>query len=493
MQLSTVGMLVDARGLAHSEAVFGDLRANTFVGLLATAFRGAVNLTPGEEVAIECDVPNLPRNADVKEIVATLTVTRASATTGEPTAVSVVTGTGNQASTQSFGVSVTPSGLPSNVQVRLDQGDPIWTHAGVLAEGPHDIPNFALQANAYLDKVKLPPGVQTTLRFMVKSDTPGSVELAVGARPQYSLLQTQTWPNPLDGSVRIDRNLDLDFGGVTRLDLDPLIGQDGAVTRGNIALDVSGTLGPERMLGGLAVHDGAQFATVSGDYFVAQAVRLDDPAAGLGFAPGTKVNVAGVTGVVDIAGETELYIELQPDAGGGAGPATGTPLAKLNATLKPPDPSAPRAWAFAAFETPAELAVDADYWIVLKGIRGSAKLGLASVAGGYLGELRFNRGGRLWRRFDTETPQTDTSHLAAVVRLVYLPAPDIQSAALEIGVPGASLQLTSPEATAQRIALVALGGNGPTSLVLSSHARGSLTIANVVQEFAGAQSEAARR
>lgn len=495
MQLNKVAMVVDARGLAASEAMFGDLREHTFLGVLETAWRGSGNLTSGEEVAIECDVPNLPRNADVKEILATITVTRAAAAAAEPTSVSVVTGTGSQASTQSFGVSVTPSGLPSNVEVRLDQGDPIWTHSGILEEGPHEIPNFAAQANAYLDQVKLAPDAQTTLRFMVKSDTPGSVEIEVESTPAYSLLQTQTWPNPLDGSVNIDRNLDLDFGGVTRIDLDPLAQATGSMVRHGVALDVSGTLGRERMLGSLALHDGRQFATISGDYFVAQAVRLDDPEAGLGFEPGTTLTVVGVTAVVEVDAESEVYVELQPDAGDGAGPAAGPPLAKVDLTLAQPSEGAPHARAFAAFESPAEVSVDVDYWIVFKGIRGTARLGLAPVTGGYLGSMRVNRGGRLWRPLEGRgTPVANGSHLAAVARLVYLPTPDVRSAALEIGVLGTSnSELAEPEASARRVALVAPGDTGPTSLVLSSHARGSLTLANVIQEFAVSEPGAGRR
>jgi hypothetical protein len=495
MQLNKLAMVVDARGLAASEAIFGDLREHTFVGVLETAFRGSGNLTPGEEVAIECDVPNLPRNADVKEILATIRVTRSAATAPEPTSVAVVTGTGSEASTQSFGISVSPSGLPSNVQVRLDQGDPIWTHSGTLEEGPHEIPNFAVQANAYLDQVKLAPDAQTTLRFMVKSDTAGSVEIEVEATPAYSLLQTQTWPNPLDGSVNIDRNLDVDFGAVTRIDLDPLAQRTGSMARHGVALDVSGTLGPERMLGSLALHDGTQWATISGDYFVAQAFRLDDPDAGLGFAPGTTLTVVGVTAVVEVDAESELYVEVQPDAGGGAGPASGPPLAKLDLTLEQPQDGAPRLRAFAAFESPAELSVDVDYWIVFKGIRGITRLGLAPVTGGYLGGMRVNRGGQLWRPLEGRgAPVTNGSHLAAVARLVYLPTPDIRTAALEIGVLGtSSTELAEPEASARRVALVAPGDLGPTSLVLSSHARGSLTVANVVQEFAVIEQGVRRR
>ena len=387
-------------------------------------------------------------------------VTRSTAAKTEPTAVQVATGPGSDAPKQDFSVSVEPSGLPTNVQVRLDQGDTIWSHSGILPTGTYTIPNFAEQANAYLDSVKLAPGAATTLRFMVKSDTEGIVEIAVGTT-EYSLLQTQTWPNPLDGSVRIDRNFDLGFGDVTRIDLDALAGQAGSMARGSVTLDVSGTLGPERMLGGLGGHDGSQYATVSGDYFVAQAVRLDDPSAGLGFAPGTKVNVAGVTGVVEVDAETELYVELQPDAGGGAGPAGAAPLAKLNVTLKPPDAGAPRPWAYAAFESPAELAADTDYWIVMKGIRGAARLGIARVMSGYLGRILLNRGGQLWRPLEGRGAQAgDGSHLAAVARLVYLPAPDIQTAALELAVPGTSPQLTNPDATTQRIALPRRAGPG---------------------------------
>jgi hypothetical protein len=489
MQVKTALMrdvrLTAARGLAAKEEILGRvLRGDIFTAVIVGDLAG-VDLKPGEETPVGATV-DLPPNANVASITATLTVSAAARAAPETTSVTVTTGS-NAGASQTFGVSVDPSPLPRNVQVRLDQGEVIWTHSGTLAAGTYTLPDFAPQANAYLDKAKLPEG-QTTLRFMVKSDTPGRVTIAVDANSvTYTLLQTETWSNPLDGSLRIDRNLDLDFGAVERIPLDDLVKAPAAVALDQVTLDLTGTMGPERMLGGLAAHDGRQFATVSSDYFVAQAVRLSsEPGDGLGFKPGSTVRLAGVTGVVEVDDETELYVEVQADAGGA--PAADAPLAKLNAKLAPPEPGAPKRWAYVAFETPAEVAVDRDFWVVLKGIRGRARLGLAPAGQGYLGAVLVNRGGQLWRPFE-RAPATDTAaRLAGLVRLVYLPEPDTQSAAVELTLDGSGQpQPADPETTAQRITLAASAGAAPAVLVLSSHARGAVTVANVVQEFAQAQ------
>lgn len=480
--------LVDARGLAgHELRLVTDLRPDTFAAAIGALRPGYVELESGAEVAVPVNVPNLPPNANISHLAATLSVeaTAVDAASAQATVVKVTTGAGADAKSQAFAVSVTPSGLPSNVQVRLEEGETIWTHGGTLKAATYPLGDLAAQANAYLDQAKLPAGTTTlnVLRFLVKSDTPGRVKIDLDAdSPQYTLLQTETWDNPLDGSVRIDRNLELDFGSVDRIELDALAGapSDGLAPH-SVTFDVTGQLRPERLLGHLATHDGSQFATVSSDYSVAQAIRLGD--AGLGFRAGATVQVAGVTGVLRVAEETELYVELRSDAGGT--PSSEPPLASLTATL-PPDENTGTSWRYAAFDAPAELTVDRDYWVVFRGIRGAARLGLAA-AGQYLGDVRVNRGGQLWKSLNRKSQTTgeSPSPFAAVVRLVYLPGLDDQTAALEIRLDGeAEPHLSDPSPTPQRITLDAPAGTDHrAALVVSSHARGTLTLANVVQEF----------
>lgn len=478
--------LTAARGLSTKEEALGFLRPNVLFIPWVDAV--GVDLTPGEETQVVATA-DVPPNANLTTITAKLTVSAVTAPaslTPEKTSVKVTTGAGASAPTQSFGVSVDPSPVPRNVQVRLDQGEVIWTHGGTLPAGETDPIEFAAQANAYLDKAKL-QGPPTTFRFLVKSDAPGHVSIAIDpASVRYSLLQTATWPNQLDGSVRIDRNLDLDFGVVESVPLtdDPPSG----FARQQVTLDITGTMGPERMLGELAAHDRKQFATVSGDYFVAQALRV--ASGDLGFKPGSTVHVAGISGVIEVDEEAELYVEVQADDAGT--PAAAAPLAKLNAKLSPPQPGAPKRWAYVAFEAPAELLVDRDFWVVFKGIRGSARLGLAPAGQGYLGAVAVNRGGQLWKPLE-RAPADAAARVAALVRLVYVPEPDTQSGAVGLALDGGSQpQLASPAPTAQRVTIPA-SGTAPAVLVVSSHARGALTIANVVQEFARAEQGGGRR
>lgn len=484
--------LTDARGLAgHELRLVADLRPDTFVARLEALPPGFVELEPGEETAVPVAVTDLAPNANVTHIKATLTVRAAAVdeAAGETTAVEVTTGSGPTAPSQAFAVKVTPTGLPSNVQVRLDQGETIWTHGGTLEAKSYPLGDFAAQANAYLDQAKLPPGETklTSLKFLVKSDTSGGVKIAIDPGSQeYTLLQTETWENPLDGSVRIDRSLELNFGSVDRIELDTLVDPpNDRMAPDRVTLDVTGDLGPERLLGHLATHDGSQFATVSSDYSVAQGIRLSD--AGLGFQPGATVRVAGVTGVLQVEGETELYVELRSDGGGT--PSSEPPIASLTVTLEPDERPGSSSWRFAAFDAPAELAVDRDYWVVFRGIRGAARLGLAAPAGEYLRHVRVNRGGQLWKSLARESRMGEESAppspLAAVVRLVYLPGLDDQTAAVELRLEGEpEPHLSDPQPAPQRITLEApAGADRRAALVVSSHARGTLTLANVVQEF----------
>jgi hypothetical protein len=473
--------LVDVRGLAGQELLLADDFRLTLVADVFDLVTG-VELKPGEETPVDVPLPELRQNANVSSILATLTV-RAATTTAPPetTSVAVTTGSGAGA-TQSFGVSVIPPTLPRNVQVRLEGGEPFWTHGGTLQADDHRLEKFENHVNTYLDQTK-PDDGKTFLRFLVKSDTPGNVSIAV-ASVDYTLLQTETWPNPLDGSLRIDRNLELEFGTQSRIELGSLHDAPGErMGLAQVTLDVSGELGPERVLGDVPSGDPGHALKLSGDYAVGQQVRLvseeqldPEQRPGLGFQPGDKLRIAGVTAALRTQEECELYVELQDDAAGR--PKTGAPLASRTLTVAPAEGDA--GWAFAGFDEAAEIEVDRDYWIVFRGIRGVARLALASTGGEYLTEVRVNRGGQLWK--PVRRPPADG--VATLTRLVYMPDPDNESAALELGLEGSADPLAAePAPTVQRLTLAAPALDGPAALVLRSHARGTLTLANVVQEF----------
>jgi hypothetical protein len=463
--------LDDRRGLVVVEGDFrADLRPITFT--VITDIAPTVELKPGEDTTVAVAVPGLPRNADVKKIEAKLIVA-ASAQQGPPetTNVSVT----SQGGTQAFGVAVDAAPLPRNVQVSLAGGEVFWDHAGTLPTGEHSLGDFADAVNSYLDSARLPDG-PTTLSFLVHSDTPGVVSIPVDEDSlEYTVLQTQAWPNPLDGSVRIDRNLELDFGDVIRIPLDPLAGVPSkALPLAGLRLDVSGEPGPERLLGDVPAHDGREFATVSADYAIAQMFTVTSGAGtGLGFQSGGVVRVAGVVAVVAVDADAELYLELEPDAGGA--PSSGPPPGAANFQLAP-QANDGGAWIYAALPAPVEVPVDTPHWIILRSIQGAARLAIAEPGGDYLGELLVNRGGQLWKPLVRGGP-------VALARIAYLPEPDNETAPVAIGLEGRPSQRPDVSGQVQRLTLEAGDATAPGVLVVTSHSRGPLSLSNVVQEF----------
>src|SRR5215213_7136481 len=109
--------IADARGLFAQERLQRvDLRPGKFFVDLGSA--SGVELKPGEETPVTLAVPGLPRDADVKEIRVSLTVSPSEAAPpAETTAGSVTAGEGDA---QAFSVAVTAPLLPRNVQVRLE-------------------------------------------------------------------------------------------------------------------------------------------------------------------------------------------------------------------------------------------------------------------------------------------------------------------------------------------------------------------------------------
>src|SRR5688572_19908422 len=427
---NAVGMK-NLRGLAHDREAY-DARAGAFhIGpaIDLVAFIG-VPVKAGQETPVAVTVPDLPVNADVHRITATLTVTAyGSAEHVQP--VTIKEGTGEPRRFE-VGVDSTP-GL-RNVQVKLQGGQPIWTRSGAVAAGTYDLPDFAAQANAYLDQARI-AGAAAVFQFLVTSDADGSVSISISPGFAYSLLQTQSWKNDLDSTVRVDRNLTLEFNSVEVLPLDS-IAASRAIRRAAIRLDAGGQFGPDRLLGTVAEFDGRQRATISPDYSLAQQFRLAPTIAR------SAVRCSGISAYLECDAPAELYVELQPDADGL--PAMAAPLAKATCAVTPPQKGTPQLWTFASFATPAELNLDAPYWIVIKAVRGAARLGLATAASSTApapvayGNTLISRGGDRWKCLAPSVERRGgcSSTVVALAGVVYLPDPDSQTAAIHLAVSG---------------------------------------------------------
>jgi hypothetical protein len=461
-----------ARGFAAYSGVY-ELRSAVLQGIDLSALFGFVALKPGEETTVAVSLPGVPLNADIKNLKAKIEIQPGDeAEKGSITQTSTVQRGSDEG--QTYNVNIEVPALPRNLSLRLDGGEAFWTSSSATVAGTYDLPDFIEQANSFLDK--LPAGsTKVDLVFLIKSDGPGQVKITVDEGSlRYSTIQTQTWPNPLDDTVRLDRNLELDFGKIERVPLDALAGERGRLSLARISADVGGQFGAERLFTNVATHSGKEFATISNDYSLAQAFGLTEAIV----STNKPLHAAGVAGLFQVDDKLELYVEIQEDSSGF--PSAKPPLAKSNLTLVADREHQVSQWSFAGFEQPIDLKLDTPYWMVFKGIQGKALLALGQASEDYLGRVVVNRGGQLWKSINRRNP-TGT---AALARLVYLPEIDNQLAAIEIGIEG----VTSPErltpGEAQSISLKPTGASSTAPvIIIKSHARGTLTIANVIQEY----------
>ena len=422
---------------------------------------GYTPLKAGADTMLSVTVDDLPANADVKSITARLLVADATDIGPQPLPNSVTVSRDGAATT----LQVTPGVInrPRNVTVRLDRGEPIWTFADTLVKNEYDLPDFARQLNAYLDKA-LPAGNQMMLNFLVKSDTPGRARITIISK-DVTRLQTQTWINDLDQTVRMDRNIQVNFGDLIAMPLDAIVA-GGNVTIKGVKFDVAGTFGSERLLGTVQPHAGRDYAMVSPDYAIGQQFIVE-----------SNVQVTGLSGYIGANAETELYVEFQPDEHGV--PAGGGPLARSNITIAAGATGA-ASWVYAPFESPASLSAGRPYWMVLKGVKGSVRLGLEPKSATYLGPLMVNRTGQLWKPLGSAA----SGAIASLLRVIYLPDADNQSAGLQVAVRGGTAQAVDPGLAPKTISLAP--GTAPVTravIDITSHARGVLTVANVIQEY----------
>jgi hypothetical protein len=452
-------------------------RAEFFVEPGENAAGASIPLKPGEETEVTVTVDTLRPNAKVREITAVLLVADAtSVPPPEPTVAEV--NRSSEEEPEQVAVKVQTPRRPRNVAIRLAGGNVFWTHATPLTDDEYLITDFSAAVNAYLDAVNV-EGVVVPLRFLVRSDTPGRVGIVISpAAIRASLLKTQTWTNDLDGTIHVDRGLTLDYGTVEEVALGPVEVRpaDGRATLLSVSFDVSGTVGAERMLGAVSGSPSREFASISTDYAVAQR-----------FTASADLRSVGVTALLLAEQAARVYVELQRDAGGA--PEVAPPLAGAELALAATPPGVWR-WSYAAFERPASMTAGGAYWVVLRAVQGTAHVALEPTGLAFDTGAVVNRGGALWR--GVAGPGNGPS---AMLRVVFAPDARNELSALEVrlalanGGTGAALPLArrrvEPRGAAQTIALslpMALAAT-PLKLVVHSHARGTVTLANVTQEY----------
>jgi hypothetical protein len=452
--------------------------------LASTMFRfnpPGVAVKAGAPTAVPVKIGVLPVNARVSQISASMKVHSSGA--GEPQETEVkVSEDGGKA--KSFGIEFNvPSGL-QNVQLKLDQGEVFWNRPGAVAPGLYQVPDFSKAVNEFLKKTNAAGG-DTTLPFVVTSETAGNVEIELSA--QFALIQDQTWTNELDGSSHADRNLPLQINQAVTIALDAIgVPAGRTLKRVSIALDASGQFGPDRVLGPLEGHDGHEFATVSPEYSVAQRLVIQsDVVTG-------RVQCSGVAALVKAdpvkpggtAPPVELYVELQPDEN--STPANGAPLAKATIPFKPAD-SGEQPWTVAMFDASIELQADAAYWVVVKGVRGRVRVALArdvdrSGSAIVRSMAAAHRGGQTWKFLTARASRETPPHV--LVAPLYTPGPENATAALELSIGGAPPLRVDPAAEPANVSLPLSSELPPqVDLVIRSAAIGTLTVANVQQTY----------
>lgn len=475
MKLELAGLDVGFKGLRGLALPgFSEFRPEILAAIDFTKLVDSVTLKPGEETQVPVALPGVPLNADIKTLKAKIEVAPLSTSQPQTLQQTSTVKEGND-NPKEYKVDIELPSVPRSLTLRLDGGEVFWTSNTAVVEGTFELPDFVAQVNTYLDK--LPPETEKVgLLFLVKSDGPGEVKISVDQESlEYSVIQTEAWPNPLDETVRVDRNLQLEFGSVERIPLSALARGDlSKLSLKKLTADVGGSFGAERLFTNVADHDGREFATISSDYSLAQSFALNAEIVGTN----KPLHAAGVSMLLQVDGKTELYVEVQADEGGV--PSTKTALAQSNLTLEPEKQTTQ--WFMARFDQPVDLSLDTRYWIVVKGIQGKALLALGGPTEAYLDTVFVNRGGQLWKPFSRREPVASN----ALVRLVYLPEIDNQSASVEIGIEGMDqLQRIDPQQAPQTISIEppAEFKVAEPVIIVKSHAQGTLTLANMIQVY----------
>lgn len=434
-------------------------------------------LEPGTETAIDVPIA-VPPNARLTELYATLALSERASKAGGLTQEAVVSVDGAD---KTYNVSLPPSAAPRNVSVRLDGGSVVWNRGGEVPPHTYELPELSAAANAAFDAAGERIGDPPTLRFLVRSDTGGAAAISVRGTPAFVRMVTETWPNERDGSLRADRNLELELGAnaVVPLRDDGLAAS--ALER--LSLDVGGTFEPPRVLDRLVDHDDTTFVTVSPEFFVAQQVSV-----------AISIQCVGLGGVLVAGADGEIHCSLEA-AGPDGMPASGTALASATLPIARDDTDGAPGWRFVSFASPVSLVPNGRYWAVFRGVQGKAWLGLHAVGRSREADdagagLLVSRGGQSWRALDESMPP----RFEGAVRLTYLPTVDTQAGALEVTLLAASAETVralathrvEPAGAVQTIELAppsALSAGEHIGLRVVAYGKGRATIANVIREY----------
>jgi hypothetical protein len=422
-------------------------------------------LKPGQETEFVSEL-KVPKNADIKKITATLLVSEELDELKSDTAHMKITkdAASIEPEQHAYDIRLELPNRPRNVEIKLAGGSVFWTFSGILNEESYELSDFAQHANEFLNKAQF-EDEQVNARFIVKSDTAGRIKIVIDdEKLVYTLIQTKAWQNDLDETVRLDRNLQMDYCTIQKIPLQPVAGsQEARKHLKAVHLDIGGQFEQLRLLGSVSSLIPSEFCTISNEFSLCQC-----------FIPDRAIKLTGLTGYFQVDTGAEFYLEIQADSANA--PSARAPLVKANFAL----PGSSKNWTSIMFENAVELKENIKYWIVLKGIRGKVWLGLESQPAGSLERLLLNRGGQLWK----EIPAV-SGLLAGMLRLIYLPDVDNQSAALELGMDNAAQsQRVDPNNTAQGISIECenLELTDPV-LVIKSFARGNICIGNIVQEY----------
>lgn len=457
--------LKGGRGLVHDQRAY--LARPGMLELGIVAFADLTPVTPGRDTVIAVAAPGLPRNADVKTCTAQLVVWDADSSASSTTNVAVKKGAD---AAVPYAITVDAPTRPRNVTLRLEGGEVFWRQ-GDLTELTYDLPDFAPAVNAYLDKLGAEGDV--ALRFLLTSDTPGQV----GIRRltfDATRIQTQTWENPADQARRVDRSFEIGFGDVLDADLSPLP-EDGSRRRVRaLSVDLSGQIDPERSLGNATLDLGqGEFATVGSDFSAAQAVRS-----------GLALACTGAVVALVNTGPASIYAALHVDDDGQPNTAT-APVAESRSDLEPGD--GVTTWRTLKWDAPATLDPNQRYWLVLRAIQGEAWLAVTRAAIRPLEQFRISRGGAFWRQLVNDS----ADGACGLVRLLYLPGPENPSSPVDLVLRSAANgdplvrapAEPAPQPKPLRIEVPGGGATGGVRLELHASGRGSVTLANLIQEY----------
>jgi hypothetical protein len=466
MLMNTATAIKGGRGLMIAGTSTGiDTRLEHLSGLRS--------VKAGQDNVIELTASSLPRNADVKTCRATLLAGAPGlfiAATGAPSSTDIsITGPDN--AKKNYAVEVATPARPRNVTLRLDGGDVFFRFGDLLTNERYELPDFAAHLNAYLDRYQ--GGTPVALRFLLTTDTPGGADIELGEITS-ARIQTQTWSNPADGTTRVDRSFELDYGDVRDAEMLPLPADDSERRLVAVSVDATGDFGPERSLGDASLNFvGVEFATVDADYGAAQALR-----------PEIDAQCVALAFVLATTKPASIYAALYSDDGGQPD-MTRQALGETQLDVESSD-GQPR-WCYAQMQAPVALRGDEIVWIVCRGIQGDAQLAVSRGSLSLLQHLRVSRGGHIWRSFS----HSEREPAKALVRPIYTPGPENGVAAITLVLrsmtSGAAYARVPLDPTAQqqtvRIPLSGVHANEEVRAEVHSSARGTLTLTSLIQEY----------